>query len=126
MTLGREVAEPALLEYLRCWEEDDRAGWLSLFAQDASIEDPVGGPPTVGAEAIAAFWDRIHQGEMAMTCTLDRIVVCGEEALMLFAVTTSGAGVTMTVRIADLFTFDDAGHITSMRAYWDEGCMSMG
>ena len=126
MTLSRKVAEPALQTYLRCWAQDDRDGWLDLFAEDASIEDPVGAPVTKGKAAIAAFWDRIHQGEMALSCELDRIVVCGHEALMIFVVITRGAGVEMRVRIADLFTFDDAGKIATMRAFWDQDCMSMG
>ncbi len=126
MSLSRKVAEPALREYMRCWAEDDREAWLDLFAEDASIEDPVGAPLTVGKAAITAFWDRIHQGEMAMRCELDRIVVCGDEALMIFAVITSGAGVEMRVRIADLFTFDGEGKISTMRAFWDQHCMSMG
>ncbi len=125
MSLDRKVAEAALQDYLRCWAEDDRAGWLALFAPDASIEDPVGAPLTVGPKAIAAFWDRIHQGDMVITCALDRIVVCGDEALMIFAVTTRGAGVSMEVRIADLFTFNDEGKIATMRAFWDDRCMAM-
>ena len=126
MSLSRKLVEPALREYLRCWADDDREGWLSLFAAEATLEDPVGAPVIKGAEAIAAFWDRIHQGDMDMRCELDRIVVCGDEALMIFCVITSGAGVEMRVQIADLFTFDDLGKITTMRAFWDQGCMSMG
>jgi steroid delta-isomerase len=126
MSLSRKLAEPALREYMRCWADDDREGWLSLFAAEATLEDPVGAPVIKGAEAIAAFWDRIHQGDMDMRCELDRIVVCGDEALMIFCVITSGAGVEMRVQIADLFTFDDLGKITTMRAFWDQGCMSMG
>ena len=93
-------------------------------AADASIEDPVGVEPVHGA-GIAAFWDRIHQGDMAIRCNLERIVVCGDEALMIFTLITSGAGVSMQVQIADLFTFDNDGKIATMRAFWDERCMGM-
>jgi steroid delta-isomerase len=124
MSLDRSNAEASLNAYLRCWETDDRAGWLALFAANASIEDPVGVPLVRGA-GIAAFWDRIHQGDMHIRCDLDRIVVCGDEALMIFTLISSGAGVSMQVQIADLFTFDDDGKITTMRAFWDARCMAM-
>lgn len=125
MSLSRKVAEPVLQEYMRSWAADDRAAWLALFADDASLEDPVGAPLTEGKEAIAAFWDRIHQGQMQMRCDLDRIVVCGDEALMIFTVVSSAGDVSMRVRIADLFTFDSQGKIATMRAFWDQRCMSM-
>ena len=125
MILSRKLVEPTLHEYIRCWAEDDRDGWLALFAPDATLEDPVGAPVLAGAEAIAAFWDRIHQGDMDMRCELDRIVVCGDEALMIFCVVTAGAGVEMRVQIADLFTFNEQGKIATMRAFWDDQCMSM-
>ena len=44
MSLSRKLVEPALREYLRCWADDDREGWLSLFAAEATLEDPVGAP----------------------------------------------------------------------------------
>lgn len=125
MSLSRKVCEPVLQEYMRSWASDDRDAWLALFADDASLEDPVGAPLTQGKEAIAAFWDRIHQAQMQMRCELDRIVVCGEEALMIFTVISSAGDVSMRVRIADLFTFNDQGKIATMRAFWDQRCMSM-
>ena len=62
MSASRAQVEITLSAYLRCWSEDDRAGWLDLFDPEASVEDPVGSPPHQGVEAIGAFWDRVHQG----------------------------------------------------------------
>ena len=125
MSASRAQVETTLSAYLRCWSEDDRAGWLDLFDPEASVEDPVGSPPHQGVEAIGAFWDRVHQGEMSIRCELHRIVTCGDEALMIFDVITAGAGVEMRVQIADLFTFNAQGKIATMKAYWDERCLSM-
>ena len=44
----------------------DRAGWLSCFADDAVLRDPVGGSPLdpdgsglVGRDALGKFWDMV-------------------------------------------------------------------
>ena len=44
---------------------------------------------------------------------------------MIFDVITAGAGVEMRVQIADLFTFNARGKIATMKAYWDERCLSI-
>lgn len=55
-------ADPAAIlsaveSYIKFFSTNDRAGYLSLFADDAWVEDPVGSPKHQGLGAIGAFWD---------------------------------------------------------------------
>lgn len=115
----------ALTAYAKVWAEDNREVFLSLFAPDATIEDPVGSPVVEGKKAIAAFWDNVHSLPLSYETEVVRIVSCGLEGVLVFNVTTRGDDMAMTVRIVDVFTLNDAGRITSMRAFWDSGCMEM-
>ena len=112
--------------YARAWAEDDRDGFLRLFAEDATLEDPVGSPPVEGKQGLADFWDRVHSLGMRYEVEVVRTVCCGEEGVLVFNVTSHAPGVAMKVELVDLFAFNGAGEIQSMRAYWDQGCMSMG
>lgn len=117
----------ALEAYIKGWETADREAWLSLFSQDAVLIDPVGSDPHQGIEAIAAFWDRIHQLPMKYEPEVHRIAVCGNEGLLVFKMVSrpEGSPGGMTMEIADTFTIDDDGKITELKAYWDNGCMGM-
>ncbi|MCB1026765.1 MAG: nuclear transport factor 2 family protein, partial [Microthrixaceae bacterium] len=60
------TADPAAIaatvdNYISYFSANDRAGYLSLFAEDAWVEDPVGSPRHEGTEAIGAFWDASHE-----------------------------------------------------------------
>jgi steroid delta-isomerase len=69
---------------------------LSLFADDATVEDPVGTEPKVGREALAAFYQ--------IACDF-----------------VTAAQLTGTPRVAGnevAFRFNEAGKIVSMRAWW--------
>ena len=78
--------------YVAAWTEGDRDALLAAFAPDATWVDPVGTPPYEGREAIGGFWDQAHAGGVNLKPEVHRIVVCGDEAILLF---------TMMVRNAD-------------------------
>ena len=109
-----------LAAYLTHWKTGEKAPWMALFAEDAVLIDPVGTPAHAGTEAISAFWDRVHQLPMTFHPEQDRVVVCENEALMLFRmVSRPETGPGMSMEIADTFQFNDEGLITELKAYWD-------
>ncbi len=91
----------------------------SLFATDAVVADPVDQPEMVGRDAVRDFFAGTHQGiegfELRITGPIR--AVGSFAAVPLQAETTIG-GTTMLIDIIDVFTFDDDGLITDMRAYW--------
>lgn len=112
--------------YLEGWRTGDKENWLRLFADDAVVEDPVATPPHVGKQAIAAFWDLVHQMPMKFEPQLQRSVICGSEGMLQFRMVTSAeGGPKLAMDIVDIFTFDSTGLITSLKAYWDADSSTM-
>ena len=106
--------------YTDAFRRGDRAAYVGLFAEGASVEDPVGTDRHVGHEAIGAFFDQMSG--MADSIELRRTgpvrVAAGECAFPMQARPNIG-GDTYCVDIIDVMTFDDTGKITTMRAFWD-------
>ena len=45
-------------QYLARFSAGDREGWLDLWADGATMEDPVGSPIRTGRQVIGAFYDQ--------------------------------------------------------------------
>jgi len=117
----------ALEQYIKAWTIKDKQLLLSLFAEDGTLEDPVGTPPFRGHAGIGGFWDFALAGEgRQVTPRLEEIRACGSQGILRF---------TMEVRIPDKrqglnlsiiehAEFDDAGKIRHLRAFWDESSVS--
>ncbi len=87
----------------------------ALYAEDATLEDPVGGGEVhIGRQAIAGFYKSM-QGDHQITTELLTFRAGGHEAAFVFAVTVGGA---MRIEPIEVMTFDGDGRITSMKAYW--------
>ena len=110
--------------YQATFNSGDRDGWLALFTHDGELEDPVGSPPRMGSDGLAAFWDQIHEGPRHDAERTVRMVqgplVCGLEAAWAFELRLSdGERITM-VEIIDQAAFTDGGLIRRLRAFWSE------
>ncbi|NLG48009.1 SgcJ/EcaC family oxidoreductase [Gordonia sp. (in: high G+C Gram-positive bacteria)] len=101
--------------YLAAVASGDGAAVAALYAADATLEDPVGSEPHRGRDAISAFYGGL-QGEI--TTELLHARVSGLEAAFSFRVVTKAGDTSYIVEPIDVMTFDDAGQITSMRAFW--------
>ena len=103
--------------YLRALESGDVEAIVSLYAEDATVEDPVGSTPVVGHDAIRAFYAKAQ--DMFPRTKLDGAVrVAGRECAFAFAVTVTYQGQRLTIHPIDTFRFDEQGRITQMRAYF--------
>ena len=86
----------------------------ALYAEDATLEDPVGGGEVhIGRQAIAGFYKVMEGGEIKSELLSFR--AGGHEAAFVFAITVGGA---MRIEPIEVMTFDGDGMITSMKAYW--------
>ena len=104
-----------------------KADWLGLFGPDALIEDPVGpslidpaGAGHRGPDGISRFWDEqvssVRRYEFQVTDSFANGPCC---ANILSLTMTLGSGHHMTVDCVVIYTVDDAGLITSIRAHWE-------
>jgi steroid delta-isomerase len=116
----REHAQQVIETYCKAESAKDRDTWLSLFAADATHDDPVGAPVNRGIEAIGAFFDAgAGQMDLDLHPTAPPVVV-GDEALAFLEVHVgSGAERLLLSPIVDHLVFDADGHITALRAFFD-------
>jgi len=111
--------------YVAGWRTGNRDMWLNLFADDAVFEDPAGSRPMAGKDAIAAFFDATNESANKLDPVIDRIVVCGKEAILLFTMNVyhpDGSGTAL--KVVDCFKLGDDGKISKLRAFWDPSCAS--
>ncbi len=120
MPADAETIRATVDRYTSCFSAADKVAFLANFADDAWIEDPVGTPRREGKASIGEFWDQT-QG-MADSVELVRTgpvrVAAGEAAFPMQARPSIG-GTRFCIDIIDVMTFDDAGTISTMRAFWD-------
>ena len=102
------------LELVAQGKADDVA---DLYADDATVEDPVGGGEVhIGREAIRGFYGSLPQaGAKTDMLTLRAL---GNEAAFHWTLTIDLGGNTMSIDIISTMTFDGEGKIASMKAYW--------
>lgn len=110
----------------------DRAGWVTLFAGDGRIEDPVGSRPHVGHAQIGRFYDTFI-GPRDITFHRDLDIVFGTVVLRdLELEVTMGSAVTMY--IPAFLRYDlredrreplDQWQIAELRAYWELPAMML-
>lgn len=107
----------AVHEYVRALNASDLEAVVALYADDAVVEDPVGSTPCVGREAIRAF----YAGSVALKLSVvleGQVRVAGHEAAFAFSVALIHEGRPTVIRPIDVFRFDAAGKVVSMRAFF--------
>jgi steroid delta-isomerase len=103
--------------YMDALNAGDLEAIVALYADDATVEDPVGSAPVAGREAIRAFYARSLATPLQVRLE-GPVRVAGRECAFAFAVTLTYDGRHMTIRPIDTFRFDEQGHIVQMRAYF--------
>ncbi|OBI47565.1 steroid delta-isomerase [Mycobacterium kyorinense] len=89
---------------------------VELYADDATVEDPVGGEVHIGRQAIRGFYAALESGER--DCELVTLRVAGNEAAFQFKLTVAYGDSRMVIEPIDVMVFDDDGKVAAMKAYW--------
>jgi len=89
---------------------------VDLYAEDGTVEDPVGGEVHIGREAIRGFYSMIPAGDNATEMFTLRAL--GQEAAFYWALIVELGGNRVRIEIISTMTFNDDGKIASMKAYW--------
>jgi len=106
-------------DYVRAFNARDLDSVASLYAEDATLEDPVGSTIVRGRPAIRAFYEQYKDQPSYLHYSGDCRVAQSAIAFSFVACIGTGADLHV-VRIFDSFRFDDAGKINEMRAFWGE------
>lgn len=115
---NEENMKATLQAYIDAFKAGDAEKLISLFAEDATIEDPVGSDLVRGKDAIANMY---RQGVQVVTDIALSAPIRGSHsnaAAMAFDFEMNLDGVIIRTSAIDVMEFDDAGKIITMRAYW--------
>jgi steroid delta-isomerase len=111
--------------YVDAISSHDIEAVCSFFAADAIQEDPVGHEPYIGLDAIREFFMIGFSADIK--AELIGSARCAGNAVAFPLSVTFGAGdAVMKLEAIDVFEFNEAGKIQSMKAYWGpENCSSL-
>jgi steroid delta-isomerase len=101
------------LELVAGGSADDIA---DLYADDATVEDPVGGEVHIGRTAIRGFYANVEN--VKAKAELVTLRVAGHEAAFHFRLTMDFGDNAIRIEPIDVMVFDSEGKIASMKAYW--------
>ncbi|WP_408896976.1 nuclear transport factor 2 family protein [Nocardioides sp. R1-1] len=116
MGASRETILDTIQTYVDLVATGPSADVVALYADGATVEDPVGSEVLTTREQIAAFYGTLDSLEQTGRLLFAR--VAGNEAAFSFELVTKAGEQTYTLAPVDVMTFDDEGRITSMRAFW--------
>ncbi|MDG3011499.1 nuclear transport factor 2 family protein [Rhodococcus sp. D2-41] len=124
-----EAVHPARAASRRSMEAvkaKNKQEWLSLFADDGWVEDPVGksgfdpeGKGHHGKEAIAAFWDMAIANTDTIEFLIDDSFACGDEVVNVGTIRTTLAGNVIDAEGVFTYRVTTEGKIQSLRAFWE-------
>lgn len=101
-------------KYAEAFEKTDISIIKELYADDATLEDPVGTADVlVGIDAIIAFYEVALQGVTKFELSGSPRCAGDSVAFPFCAHTSDGK-----INVIDVFEFNNEGKITSMKAYW--------
>ena len=121
MAASNERVREVVDEYIRLVANGSADEIVALYAEDATVEDPVGTDVRAGHAAIREFYGSL-EGLDASTRLL-AAKIAGGQAAFHFEIATKAGDATYTVTPIDVMTFDDDGLITTMRAFWGDDDM---
>lgn len=113
----------AMQEYIDAFNRQDLEAIVNLYADHATVEDPVGTELKSGRKNIHAFYEYALQTNAKLTLVAPIRASHGQAAAMAFDVRLNYQDQDMVIRVIDVMTFNEEGKFTSMKAYWGPGDM---
>ena len=89
---------------------------LTLYASDATIEDPIGFDLRRGHDAMREFYPGFQDAKKETE--LAQLRVAGSQAAFLWHLTLDAGGSRTRISPISVMAFDEDAKITSMRAFW--------
>lgn len=105
----------AVESYIAAFDNDDIDAIIALYADECSVEDPVGTTPVVGIEAVRAFYERSMKAQPRLTLQ-PPIRVAGNETAFAFTGVVNTPEGKLQFDVIDHMIFNEDGKIRQMRA----------
>jgi len=116
--IGEPQMKQAMQAYIDLYNRDDLEGVVGLYADDATVEDPVGKPVMSGKAKIRDFYKYAMSTGARLKLAAPIRASHGNSAAMAFDVTLTMPEGRLLIRVIDVMTFDAQGKFSSMRAFW--------
>lgn len=110
-----EHMQATVHRYVEAFKKEDINLIREIFAENATVEDPVGTDIKHGMGEIVAFYEQGLKSGAKLTLT-QSIRVAGNSAAFAFEVKFG----EMIISPIDVFEFNDEGKVQSMKAYWGQ------
>jgi steroid Delta-isomerase len=107
-----------LLAYIEAFNANDLASVVDLYAENATVEDPVGAPLQRGREEISAFYGQAMSTGARLEVVAPPRGSHSNAATISFKVHVAGQYGPAHIDVTDVMEFDENGKIVSMKAYW--------
>jgi steroid delta-isomerase len=109
--------EAAVHTYVAAFEAGNADAVADLYAENATVEDPIGSPIHHGREAIRAFYAQSMQTGAKLKLE-GPVRVAGDYAVFPFSVNLFYEGSHKRIDVIDTFRFNEANEVIEMRAFW--------
>ena len=117
MPVSVEDKVKAVETYISSFSKPDVEAIVGLYADNATIEDPVGTPLKEGIEAVREFYTgAVANGAQLELTGTPRCT--GDFVAFPFKAKINMNGTDSHIEIIDTFRFDEEGKVVEMKAYW--------
>lgn len=123
--ISEQKMKQGMQAYIDAFNRNDPEGIAALYADDATVEDPVGSPLKKGKAEIAKFYKMAVATGAKLSLAAPIRGSHSNSAAMAFDVNLNMPQGRAVIRVIDVMTFNDEGKFTSMRAFWAPGDMEM-
>lgn len=116
--LEQSEIKKAMQQYIDHFNANELDLLVGLFADQASLEDPVGSIPIEGSDPIRQFYTKVVNGDTKIKLTSP---ICGSNShsgAMAIEIETNVKGRSAVIRAIEVMSFDEFGKITKLQVYW--------
>lgn len=109
----------AVHDYVAAFDHSDPEMAAALYAENATVEDPVGAPIIKGRAAIREFYATVMKRGAKLRLE-GAVRAVANYAAFAFTACVGPAG-EQSFEVIDTFRFDEQGKVVEMRAFWGRG-----
>ena len=110
--------DAAVDRYIELFTSGDTEAIADLYAEGATVEDPIGAPVRSTRAELIEFYGLVCNLD-EHTATLKWKKIAGDTAVFEFHLFTKAGDAGFEITPIDIMVFDADGKVKSMRAVWD-------
>lgn len=122
--ISPEIITQRVDEYFVSMEKMSADLWQEIFAEDATIQDPVGKPPFNPHDMAEKFFGFLSSFYEKIQLSKDQIFITGNAAAVQWTMNISSKqGRQATSKGISIIELNEQGKIQQICSYWDEAAL---